>query len=297
MVIHPLTPVLGAEIGGIEVNTLDEEQFAALRAAWLDYKVIFLRDQQIDLVDLQRFSARFGELMQLPYIKPHPDHANIIRVLKEADEVDMGVFGGDWHSDFSFLRLPPAASILYAEQVPPVGGDTLWADMVAALHRLPVDLRAKIEGRDAIHTGQPYGVSHAPTEETRFRGSIEIERNNPEADRETRHPAICRHPDSGVEILFINPTYTTRIDGYTPADSDALLQQLFAHCTRPEFSCRFRWQAHSIALWDNRSTMHYAVNDYDGHRRCLYRATVKGSRPRPPPRGHGAGLASAVWPR
>ena len=193
----------------------------------------------------------------------------------------MGTFGGDWHSDFSFLEAPPKASILYAEEIPSLGGDTLWIDMERAWTDMPTDLRAKIAGRIAIHTGAPYGVRHAPAEDTQFKGSIEIERNNAEADRETRHPAVCRHPDTGKEMLFINPTYTTRIDGYAPPESDALLQALFAHCQRPEFGCRFRWKPGTIALWDNRNTLHYAVNDYDGSRRCLYRTTIEGHPPHP----------------
>ena len=279
LAISPLTPTLGAEIDGIDVRELDEDDFAALYRAWLDYKVLFLRGQSLELAQLETFSRRFGELMRLPYVRPHAGHEHIIRVLKTAEEVDMGVFGGEWHSDFSFLPQPPKASILYAEEIPPVGGDTLWVDMVQALARLPADLRAAVQGRDAIHVGAPYGVRHAPPEETQFKGSIEIERNNPEADRETRHPVICRHPETGLQMLFINPTYTTRIDDYAEADSSALLSRLFQHCTRPEFSCRFRWSGGSLVLWDHRSTMHYAVNDYDGHRRCLYRTTIRGQAP------------------
>jgi taurine dioxygenase len=280
MQVTPLTPRLGAEIEGLDLKRLEQAEFDALRQAWLRYKVVFLRDQSLDLEQLQQFGRRFGELMRLPYIKPQEDHPYVIRVLKQADEIDMGVFGGDWHSDFSFLEAPPAASILYAEQVPGVGGDTLWIDMAAAYAALPQERKALLRGRDAIHSGTAYGVAHAPEESTQFKGSIEIERNNPEADRETRHPAVCRHPETGEPMLFINPTYTIRIDGLAEGRSRELLGSLYAHCNRPEFGCRFKWRARSIALWDNRSTLHYAVNDYDGHRRCLYRVTVAGHPPR-----------------
>jgi len=279
MQIRPLTPRLGAEITDIDVRRLDNPAIAELRQLWLRYKVLFLRDQTIDLDDLLTFSRHFGELMRLPYIKPHDDYPDIIRVLKEADEIDMGVFGGDWHSDFSFLQAPPSGSILFAEQVPEVGGDTLWIDMGAALAALPAEQKQLLQGKYAIHSGTPYGIANAPAEETRFKGSIQIERNNPEADRETRHPAICRHPENGEALLFINPTYTTRIDGLAAEQSETLLHRLYAHCGRPEFSCRFRWRPGSIALWDNRSTQHYAVNDYDGQRRCLYRTTIAGDIP------------------
>jgi taurine dioxygenase len=281
MRISPLTPRLGAEITDIDLRRLDGSAIDELRQLWLRYKVLFLREQIIDLDDLLDFSHHFGELMQLPYIRPHDGYPDIIRVLKEADEIDMGVFGGDWHSDFSFLEAPPSASILYAEQVPEVGGDTLWIDMGATLSALPAQQRALLDGKYAIHSGTPYGVAHAPAEETQFKGSIQIERNNPEADREIRHPVICQHPESGEALLFINPTYTTRIEGLAPAQSEDLLRSLYEHCTRPEFTCRFRWRPGSLALWDNRSTLHYAVNDYDGHRRCLYRTTIAGGIPQP----------------
>ncbi len=277
--INPLTPGFGAEIRGLDVTRLDEKSFDRLYQCWLQYRVVFLRDQLIDLEQLQNFSARFGELMALPYIKPLDGHPHIIRVLKQAEEIGMGVFGGDWHSDFSFLEVPPRISILYAEEIPPVGGDTLWADMTRALAALPEATRARLEGGYGIHSGTPYGVKHAPPEDTQFKGSIEIERNNPEADAETRHPLLCRHPETGEATLFVNPTYTVAIDGMERDDSDALLQDLYWHCTRPEFGCRFKWTPQCIALWDNRNTMHYAVNDYDGYRRCLYRTTIRGERP------------------
>jgi taurine dioxygenase len=226
MQIFPLTPTLGAEISGVDVRRLDDVGIDTLRRTWQQYKVIFLREQDIDLDELQQFSRHFGELMQLPYIKPHEGYHDIIRVLKEADEINMDVFGGDWHSDFSYLEAPPSASILYAEQIPTVGGDTLWIDMAQAYKALPRQQQALLRGNVAIHSGTPYGVAHAPEDSTQFKGSIQIERNNPEADRETRHPAICRHPDTGELLLFVNPTYTTHIEGLPRMQSDEMLASL-----------------------------------------------------------------------
>ncbi|MFT5400463.1 MAG: taurine dioxygenase [Planctomycetota bacterium] len=279
--ITPLTPALGAEISGVDVSRIDDADFARIHRAWLEFKVVFLPHQTISLDQLEQFSRRFGKLMQLPYIKPVDGHPDIIQVLKEADEINMGVFGGDWHSDFSFLAAPPKASILFAEQLPPLGGDTLWADLSKALEHLDPKLIKQLDGKSAMHTGAPYGVANAPPESTQFKGSIEIERNNPEADNETAHPAICRHPDTNKKMLFINPTYTTRIDGMSNSASKTLLDTLFQHCQRPEFSCRFKWKQNTITIWDNRNTNHYAVNDYDGYRRCLYRTTIKGHAPFP----------------
>jgi len=277
--IQPLTPSIGAEISGVDLRELKQSTFDTIHECWLKHKLIFFRGQDLNLDDLIQFSQGFGELMQLPYVKPMDGYPQVIRLLKEANEINMGVFGGDWHSDFSFLNAPPMASILYAEQVPPSGGDTLWVNMAQAWQTLPTHLHEKVSGKIAIHTGTPYGVKHAPEESTQFKGSIEITRNNPEADAETRHPAICHHPQTNEEMLFISPTYTTRIDGYDETESRILLQQLYEHCTRPEFSCRLNWQPGTLAMWDNRNTMHYAVNDYDGYRRVMYRTTIKGQAP------------------
>lgn len=279
ILINAITPSLGAEISGIDINQLDDADFENIRNAWLRHKVIFIHDQYLDLENLCRFSELFGDLMQLPYIMPVEGFPHVIRVLKKADEINMGVFGGDWHSDFSFLAEPPMASILYAEEIPPLGGDTLWVNMAQAWQALPDDLRDQITDKIAIHSGVPYGVNNPPEESTQFKGSIEIARNQPEADEETLHPAVCQHPDTGEQMLFINPTYTTRVDGLSPEQSDILLTRLFRHCTRPEFTCRFRWQPGTLAIWDNRNTMHYAVNDYDGYHRLMYRTTIKGHAP------------------
>lgn len=279
--LQPITPALGAEVLGLELGRLSDATFSRLYQHWLDYKLLVIRDQSIELASLLEFSHRFGDLMILPYIEPLQDFPEIIRVLKQADEVNMGVFGGDWHSDFSFLETPPQASILYAEDIPPLGGDTLWVNMALAWQTLAQDLQSLLRDKTAIHVGAPYGVQHAPAQQQQFKGSIAIERNNPEADREVRHPLVCRHPQNDQEMLFINPTYTTRIDGMRADDSAQMLQRLYAHCCRPEFACRLRWQPGSIVIWDNRNTMHYAVNDYDGYRRCLYRTTIKGEAPLP----------------
>ena len=200
-------------------------------------------------------------------------------MLKEADEVNMGVFGGDWHSDFSFLPAPPCASILYAEQVPEVGGDTLWIDMGRALCALPLQQRRLLQGDSRHSYRQTLWRTHAPAADEQFRGSIRIDRNNPEADAETRHPAICRHPETGEALLFVNPTYTTRIEGLEDQQSRELLASLYRHCTRPEFSCRFKWRPGSIAIWDNRSTLHYAVNDYDGSAAACIAPAICGAVP------------------
>lgn len=283
--VRPVTPNCGAEIDGVDLAdptiTGSADVAEALRAALAQHLVLFARGQRLDRAAQKRLTRVFGPVQRVPYVTPSPDDPDVVRVLKEADEQRIAVFGGDWHSDFSFLERPPAGSVLVAEQVPPVGGDTLWANQIAAWETLPDDLRAAVAGREAIHTGAPYGVRNAPaaTAGAGLSRSIRMARGDPEADREMPHPVGRLHPPSGRTALFVNKIYTTRLEGMTAAESAPILARLYEHATRPELSCRLRWTADTVAVWDNRATLHYAVNDYDGHRRLLYRTTFAGERP------------------
>ncbi|EDP66029.1 Alpha-ketoglutarate-dependent taurine dioxygenase [alpha proteobacterium BAL199] len=276
--LEPVTPRLGARLTGIDLKRpIDDALADALRAALAERLVLFLPGQFLDGAALKRATEVFGPLFRVPYIAPSAEDPDVVAVLKEADEHRISTFGGDWHSDFSFLERPPGGSLLQAVDLPPVGGDTLWADQATAWDTLPDDLRALIAGRRAIQTGAPYGVRHAPTVATSR--SIKIARGDPEADREIAHPMVRRHPVSGRAALFLNPIYTIRLDGMTEAESAPVLARLYAHMTRPEFCCRHRWQPGDLVIWDNRMTLHFAVNDYDGHRRLLWRTTFAGEAP------------------
>lgn len=274
MDVRPLTRSTGAEIFGVDLKQPIDDQLAVdLRAALGQWQVVFFPDQYLDIAAQKQLTRVFGPIVRSPYVVPMPDDPDVIAVLKEADEVNVGVFGGDWHADFSFLPEPPLGSVLNAVEVPPVGGDTLWANQVAALDALPGGLRQQIEGRDVIHIGKPYGVSHAPKAEERAGGSIKMVRDDPNADLEVAHPAIRKDPISGRNALNFNPTYAVRLSHQTESESAELIDAIQRHTVRPEFSCRYRWHAGTIAVWNNYTTMHYAVNDYDGHRRLLYRTT------------------------
>lgn len=276
--LDPVTPRLGARLTGVDLKQPISEGLAAgLRAALADRLVLFLPGQFLDIASLKRATRVFGPLFQVPYVEPSPEDPDVVAVLKEAGEHRISTFGGDWHSDFSFLERPPGGSLLQAVELPPVGGDTLWADQATAWDTLPDDLRAEVSGRRAIQTGAPYGVSHAPTVATSR--SIRIARGDPAADRERAHPVVRRHPDSGRAALFLNPIYTIRLEGMNEADSAPILARLYAHMTRPEFCCRHRWRPGDLVVWDNRMTLHFAVNDYDGHRRLLWRTTFAGEVP------------------
>lgn len=272
--IAPMTGNVGAEISGISLkNALNPEVAEAIRQALWAHQVIVFHDQYLSIAEQKQLTENFGPIRRLPYIEPIQDDPDVIAVLKEAEEKNVGVFGGDWHSDFSFLEHPPEGSVLNAVEIPGFGGDTVWSNQIAAYAALPPDLKDIVDGRDAVHVGKPYGVKHAPPEEERSGPSIKMTRGDPNADIERFHPAVLRHPETGGQALFLNPIYTTRLDGMSEAESAPVLEAIYKHCTRPEFCCRLRWSEGAVAIWDNRTTLHYAVNDYDGKRRLLYRTT------------------------
>jgi len=279
IVVRPVAGSLGAEVRGVDIsgplpNAIADE----LRHAFVRHLVLFFRDQNLSPEQHLAFSRLFGPLSRVPYVKHMDKYPDIIAVLKEADEQNISTFGNAWHSDFSFLEAPPMGSVLYAREVPSHGGDTLWANMYDAYEALSDGMRRMLDPLRAMHSGRPYGVARPPSD-VRTSRSIAIERDNPEADREVAQPVVVIHPSSGRRALFVNAIYTVRFEHMTEAESRPLLEFLFQHCTRPEFTCRFRWEPGSLAIWDNRSTLHYAVNDYDGRRRLMHRTTIAGEPP------------------
>ncbi len=289
--LRPLAGALGAEIAGVDLSRpLETEQHDELLRAFARYFVLLFRDQALSPERQIAATRLFGPPLTLPFIAPHPDHPEIIRVLKEADEERIATFGGTWHSDFSFLPEPPLGSLLYALEVPAYGGDTLWSNMAAVFDSLSPGLQRCLQGLSAVHSGATiHGTRTAGLAGLRLSRSVRMDRGNPAADFETEHPVVCRHPASGRQALFVNPVYTQRFAGMTEAESRPLLDYLQSQVERPEFTCRIRWTAGSLAVWDNRVTQHLAVNDYDGTRRLLHRTAVAGAKPRSAP---GAGTAA-----
>ena len=277
--IRPLAPAIGAEIDNIEVNALSPVMVADLYRALLTHIVLVFRDQTLSLEGLKAFARHFGDLSRAPYIEPLPEHPEIIRVLKEPDERNISVFGGEWHSDFSFLAEPPMATVLYAVDVPADRGDTVWANMYAAYDAMPESRLRDLDRRYAVHSGRPYGtqVTISASEMSR---SIKMTRNDPAAEREQRHPLVRTHPQTGRKALFVNPIYTSRIQGMTDDESRRTLAALYGHATQPEFTCRLRWRTGTLAIWDNRCSLHCAINDYDGYRREMLRTMIAGDVPR-----------------
>jgi taurine dioxygenase len=276
--IKPVTPNLGAEVTGIDLRNADVTAIAAIGRAFADHSVLFIRDQDLTPDDLLEVTRRFGTVLRVPYVSGMESHPDIIAVLKEADERKISTFGGTWHSDFSFLPQPPAATLLYAIELPELGGDTVWSSQYLAYETLSEGLQRLLDPLRAVHTGWPHGTM-GPSPDVPVSRSIKMIRNDPSADRETVHPVVRRHPVSGRKALFINPVYTQRFENMTVAESKPLLDYLYQHSVRADFTCRLRWRPGTLAMWDNRATLHLAVNDYDGHRRLLYRTTTVGEVP------------------
>ena len=271
--IEPVAGALGAEISGLDLSQpLSDETILAVRRAWLDHLVVFFRDQDLSPAQFLALGRRFGEVIEYPFVKGLPDYPKIIPVLKlEHERVN---FGGVWHSDTAYLDVPPMASMLVAREIPPYGGDTLFANMYLAYETLSDGLKAMLEGLVAINSSAKADASR--TREDRMKDSArEVKK-----DYMAAHPVVRRHPETGRRALYVNVAHTVRFDGMTEEESTPLLGYLFRHQTRPEFTCRFRWRPGSIAFWDNRCAQHNAVNDYAGHRRLLHRITLAGDTPK-----------------
>ncbi|MFN6122798.1 MAG: TauD/TfdA dioxygenase family protein [Actinomycetes bacterium] len=283
--IRSVAPACGAEIRGVDLRRATagapdagDDDLRVVRDALRRHAVVFVRDQPLDLDEQVALTARLGRVLRVPYIQHLPSHPDVIAVLKEADERRISTFGGSWHSDFSFLDEPPSFTLLHAKELPEVGGDTLWASQEAAYDALSPGMQRLLAPLRAVQTGWPHGTN-GPGPNAAVSRSVVMTRNDPSADREVLHPVVRVHPDTGRRSLFVNPVYTQRFEDTTVEESRPLLQYVFDHAVRAEFTCRLRWEPDTLAIWDNRCLLHLAINDSDGSRRLLHRTTVAGERP------------------
>lgn len=274
--VRAVAPACGAEIGGLDVR--NDAALDHLLPALARHGVVFVRDQFLTPDEQVRLTARMGQVLRVPYIRHLDEHPDVIAVLKEADEQRISTFGGTWHSDFSFLDEPPSYTLLHAVELPECGGDTLWASQYAAYETLSPGMQRLLDPLSAVQTAWPHGTK-GPGPGTAVSRSVVMTRNDPTADREIVHPVVRVHPVTGRKALFVNPVYTQRFVDMTEAESRPLLQLLFDHAVKPEFTCRLQWTPGTLAIWDNRCLLHLAINDYDGSRRLLHRTTVAGDRP------------------
>ncbi len=279
--VHPIAGAIGAEITGIDLSRpMDDETFAEVRRAFNQHLVIFFRDQVITPEQHKAFGRRFGDLDVDRFVLPGmPEHPEIIVVKKT--EGERYAFGNVWHADVTFYEKPVLGSMLYALEVPPHGGDTLFANMYLAYETLSEGLKRSLADLRAVHSA--IGAYDSSAIKDRFgpERSIQIRRDREdEARREMSHPVVRTHPETGRKSLFVDRAYTKRLDGMTAEESRPLLEYLWTHQEKPEFTCRFRWQKGSLAFWDNRCAHHYANNDYHGFVRLMHRVTVCGDTPR-----------------
>jgi taurine dioxygenase len=272
--IRPIAGALGAEIAGVDLAApLDDATIAAIRRAWLDRLVIFFRDQQLPPAQFLAFALRFGTAIEYPFVKGLDEFPEIIPVVKlEHERVN---FGGIWHSDTAYLETPPMASMLIAREVPEAGGDTLFANMYLAYETLSVGMKRLLDGLVAVNSSAKADVTK--TREDRMRDG---KRDDARQDYVAEHPVVRTHPETGRKALYVNTAHTVRFKGMTEAESAPILDLLFQHQVRPDFTCRFRWAPGSLAFWDNRCAQHNPINDYHGHRRVMHRVTLAGDKPR-----------------
>jgi taurine dioxygenase len=272
--VHPIAGAIGAEIAGIDLSQeLDDAIVAAIRRAWLDHLVVFFRGQTLPPARFLALARRFGEPIEYPFLRGLDGFPQITPVVKlEHETVN---FGGLWHSDTAYLEIPPMGTMLVAREVPPHGGDTLFANMYLAYQTLSPGLRRLLDGLVAVNSSAKADVTK--TREDRLRDAA---RTDARGEYEALHPVVRTHPETGRKALYVNGGHTVRFKDMTEAESAPLLDFLFAHLTRPEFACRFRWQPGSLAFWDNRCAQHNPINDYHGFRRVMHRITLAGDRPR-----------------
>jgi taurine dioxygenase len=270
--VRPLAGALGAEVFGVDMAAdLDDEVVREVRQAFLDHLVIFLRDQSATPQQQVAFARRFGDPMEYPNLPGLPEEPLITPVVKLEHEHNN--FGGVWHSDTTYLPEPPMGSMLLALEVPPHGGDTLFANQYLAYEALSDGLQETLDGLIGISSSAKAEASRTVEDRLKEAG---VERKALTAE----HPLVRTHPETGRKALYTSDAHTVSIKGWTEEESLPLLRFLWAHQVRPEFTCRFRWQPGSLAFWDNRAAMHNPINDYHGYRRVLHRITLAGDKPR-----------------
>jgi taurine dioxygenase len=270
--VRPIAGACGAEIFGADVSKpLNNAMGDEIYQAFLDYQVVAIRDQVLTPQQQVAFARRFGEPNIYPFVKGFPEAPEVIAIVKEPHEAKN--FGGKWHSDSTYLKIPPVATMLYAVEVPPVGGDTMFSSAALAFDRLSDELKRKLSDLTAINSaalldgGRARGMRYA---------NIEVVGHD-KMEMEAEHPVIRTCPETGRKSIYVNVIHTKCFKGWTDDESRPLIDYLIGHITRPEHQCRVRWQKGTVTIWDNRAVQHLAMNDYHGYRREVHRVTIEGN--------------------
>ena len=271
--VRRISGSIGAELHGVDLGgELSDQTIAAIRQALLDHLVIFFRDQDLPPARFLAFARRFGTPIEYPFVKGIDGFPEIINVAKlEHETVN---FGGVWHSDTTYLNEPPMATLLVAREVPDAGGDTLFANQYLAFETLSPKLQEVLAGLKGVSSSAKADASRTREDRIRSDGSADARKL-----LVAEHPAVRTHAETGRRALYVNRAHTVGFAGLTEEESAPLLEHLFRHQIRPEFTCRFRWTPGALAIWDNRCAQHYAMNDYHGQRRVMQRITLAGDLP------------------
>ncbi len=263
----------GALIRGLDLaGDLTPGEVAELRAAWLKHQVVAFPDQPMKIADIERFATYMGPNGEDPYIEAIAGHPRVVQVKREPDETTP-IFAETWHSDWSFLKRPPAATVLYGNIIPPIGGDTLFSNQQAAWDGLPGSMKALLKNKMAIHSARK-GYAKQGTYGERDKGRSMAIKYGDSALKTQLHPLARPHTETGRLALYVSPGYTIGIDGIPDDEAIPILNELYAHQARPEYVYRHKWAQGMLIMWDNRSVIHAATGGYEGHRRLLHRITV-----------------------
>jgi taurine dioxygenase len=277
MQISPLAGALGAEISGVDLRTLDDKGWRDVHRAFLQYSVLAIREQKIEPADLMTVGARFGEPCHYPFVTGMDDFPFIFEVVKEPSETRN--FGGAWHSDTTYLKQPPLATLLYAVETPSHGGDTLFANTAAAYDALSEGMKKTVDGLTGVNSAELKYAGGRTSQHAKIKG-MKVHDTESAGEYIAEHPVVRTHPDTGRRALYASRSHTTHFKGMTEEESKPILDYLVMHQIRPEFTCRVRWAPGTLTIWDNRCTQHNAVNDYHGQRRHMRRLTVGAQTPR-----------------
>jgi taurine dioxygenase len=275
IIVKPSGQACGAEVTNLDLTQpLDDATIADIRKAWLEHHVLYFPDQAMSDTDLERFTLCFGPYSEDPFVQPIDGHEHIIAIQRNADET-ASIFADVWHTDWSFQQQPPAGTCLFGITIPPVGGDTHFINQNQVLTQMPAELRAKLEGKMAVHSAvagySPEGLyGDADTDKTR---SMKVVVSD-EAYATQTHPIITVHPESGIESIYGCFGYIIDVENMDKDDSMTLLGELYEWQTRPEFQYCHKWQKNTLIMWDNRTVLHKANGGYDGHDRLLHRTTI-----------------------
>ena len=273
MKIKKIAGALGAEIIGLDLTQSPSADLTKeIREVFLNNSVIFIRKQPLTSQQFMNFATAMGEPIQYPFVKGFDDFPQIIEVKKlEHEKVN---FGGVWHSDTTYLEKPPMGSMLLSKEIPPYGGDTLFACQYAAYESLSDTMQRLLEGLQGINSSAKADVSKTREDRIKSDGNESLPKSF-----SSSHPVVRTHPETGRKALFVNIAHTTGIEGLTDKESASLLSFLFEHQVKPEFTCRWAWEPDALAFWDNRCAQHNPINDYHGFRRVLHRITLQGDKP------------------